>query len=645
MSAVRPSGYSGAREGHILVADTWPSDVGSGEAAVLRGMCSRAPPTALDRSALFAGTMRAATAPERDVAGTTNVGRLPDPNYAPRVRVERLIATGRLMLAAFALLAVWIDRSTPARYAEFTNWLLPTYLGYALVLAMVAWFAPTPAVRFGLPTHALDLALFSLFVYLTEGPASPFFTYFIFAMVAATLRWQARGALWTAAIAVVAFNAVGLYAAEVIRDPNFELNRFFTRSVYLVVLASLLGALGAHEGRRRHEMASLATWPRAAFQEPGALLHEVLGSAARILNAPRVLLAWEETDEPWLYFAALSGAGEFGLWREPPERYDPLVAESLASESFLSPDARRPHAAVLRASATGPPEWRGAPVHPELQSRFSMKAVLCTRVRGQCTNGRLFSLDKRSLTADDLLLGEIVASHLAASLDHHLLSRRLGQAAAAAERVRLSRDLHDGVLQSLTGAALKLKTVQRLWETHQQTAPERLSEIQRLIAEEQRSLRFFIRDSTLGSAGASFGDPSLDGRLRELVGRLESVWGLQVEMLLDDLGTGIADGLAYEICHIVQEALVNVARHAGASQVNVALRRQEGQVHITVADNGHGFAFRGHYDHAKLNSLQLGPVMLKQRVESLGGKLELDSTSDGAHLEITLPCRSEDALI
>jgi len=318
-------------------------------------------------------------------------------------------------------------------------------------------------------------------------------------------------------------------------------------------------------------------------------------------------------------------------------------AEPLADESFLSSDASLPQAAVLRTSATGPQQWRGVPVDPELRSRFGMRAVLCARVHGQCVDGRLFSLDKRSLTADDLVLGEIVAWHVAASVDHLLLSGRLEQAAAAEERVRLSRDLHDGVLQSLTGAALKLETVQRLWETHQQAARERLSEIQRLIAEEQRNLRLFIRDSKLGPLGAMAGETSLDERLRELVRRLESVWGLQVELLLDSLGTGIADGLAYEICHIVQEALVNAARHAGASQVRVALRRQDGQVRITVADNGHGFAFHGHYDHSALTSLQLGPVLLKQRVESLGGALEIDSTKDGAHLEIALPYRSVDA--
>lgn len=579
--------------------------------------------------------MRAAIAAEPDVEATTHVGRLPDPNYAPRVRVERLIATGRVVLAGFSLLAVWIGTSTRAGYGG-TNLLLAAYLGYALALAVAAWFGHTASFRLGLLTHAVDLALFSLFVYLTEGAASPFFTYFIFAILAATLRWQSRGALWTAAVAVVAFSMVGLYAAKVIGNPNFELDRFFTQSAYLVVLASLLAALSAYETRRRGEMASLAAWPPAVGHEPGALLRELLGSTARILNAPRTLLAWEEKGQPWLQFGAWSDDA-FTFWRESPERYEPLVAEPLEGVSFLSPDVSQPQAAVLRVAGGGLQAWRGAPVHDELRSRFRMKALLCVCVGGEWVRGRLFSLDQRSLTADDLVLGEIVAGHLAASLDHIVVSRHLRQTAAAEARARLSRDLHDGVLQSLTGAALKLETVQRLWETHQHAAREGLSEIQLLIAQEQRGLRFLIRDAKLNSVSPSTAGTSLGERLSELVRRFESVWGLHAELLVDDLDTGIDDGLAYEICHIVQEALVNAARHASASHVHVAVRRQEDQVCITVADDGHGFAFHGHYDHATLTSQQLGPVMLKQRVESLGGTLEIESTNHGAHLEIALP--------
>jgi signal transduction histidine kinase len=71
--------------------------------------------------------------------------------------------------------------------------------------------------------------------------------------------------------------------------------------------------------------------------------------------------------------------------------------------------------------------------------------------------------------------------------------------------------------------------------------------------------------------------------------------------------------------------------------VHVAVRRQDDQVYITVADDGHGFPFLGRYDHSTLTSQQLGPVMLKQRVESLRGTLEIESTNQGAQLDIALP--------
>src|SRR5207244_1018734 len=105
---------------------------------------------------------------------------------------------------------------------------------------------------------------------------------------------------------------------------------------------------------------------------------------------------------------------------------------------------------------------------------------------------------------------------------------RLRQAAATEERVRLSRDLHDGVLQSLTGAALKLETAQRLLDKQPAAARQRLAEIQHLIADEQRNLRFFIRDGTLDPLSAAAGDMSLETRLRLMAQRLEDVWGLRV---------------------------------------------------------------------------------------------------------------------
>jgi hypothetical protein len=109
--------------------------------------------------------------------------------------------------------------------------------------------------------------------------------------------------------------------------------------------------------------------------------------------------------------------------------------------------------------------------------------------------------------------------------------------------MRLSRDLHDGVLQSLTGAALQLETVQRLWESEPQAARERLAAIQRLIVDEQRDLRFFIRVSKLAPLGLT--DAGLNTTLRQLITRLEGLWGLRVELHLDRHDDRSFDPLAY----------------------------------------------------------------------------------------------------
>lgn len=568
-------------------------------------------------------------------------GRLVDANYAPRIRAERLIATSRVVLALFSLLAVWLDPHTSATHARQTYLLLLAYLSYALTVASVAWLAHGRIVRLGLVTHVLDLLLFSLLTYLTEGPTSPFFTYFTFAIVAATLRWQWRGALWTAAVALVTFNGIGIFAAEVMNNPAFEENRFVIRSLYLAVIAGLLGYLGAYEERRRREMSELATWPPHRVRGSELPQPEVLESTARVLGARRVLLAWEEPDEPWLCLATWSD-GEFRSWREAPEMFQPLVAEPLADLTFLAKDAQAPEPIVLHSSLHIPRGWRAAPINPELVRRFAMTSVLCLPLRGECLEGHLFALDKPRMTGDDLVLGEVVAHEVASSMDQSLLSRRVREAAVADERMRLSRDLHDGVLQSLTGAALQLETVQRLWELEPEAARERLAAIQRLIVDEQRNLRGFIRLSKLAPFGLAAGSAGLNTTLRHLVTRLEGLWGLRVELHLERHDDSSFDTLAYDICFIVQEALVNAARHAAASEVRVAVGRENGKVHVAVADNGCGFPFEGVYDHARLDALQLGPVMLKERVKSLGGTLAVHSSPAGACLDIRLPLPHQD---
>ena len=559
--------------------------------------------------------------------------------YAPLTRAERLIATGRVVLAAFSLLAARLV-SSPS-HAQATQLLLVAYLAYALAVASVVWRARRPLGRLGLVTHVLDLLVFCVLTYLTEGPTSPFSTYFMFSIAGATLRWQWRGALWTAVAALVTLTGIGEYFDEPIGEATFEQHQFAVRTVYLALTAWVLGYLGAHDARRHREMSLLAAWPQVLAPEPESSPPDMLESAARIVGAPRVLLAWEEREEPWLHLAEWH-AGAVRSWREAPDTFRPVVAEPLTELTFFSADVRAPLPSVTCRPPDVRRRWRGTPIHPALQARFAMRGVLCLPLHGECLDGHLFVLDKPRMTADDLLLGEVVAHQVASSIDQSLLARRLRRAAAVEERSRLSRDLHDGVLQSLAAAALQLETVQRLWDTDPRAARERLATTQLLIAHEQRALRAFIRESKLAAVAPTATEAGLRTQLRAVVHRLEQIWGLRVALHLEGLDHASLDPLANDICLIVQEAVVNAARHAGASEVRVDVARANGDVQVVVTDNGGGFPFQGEYDHAALTALQLGPVILKERVKSVGGTVAIRSSSAGARLDIRLPAQRGD---
>ena len=556
--------------------------------------------------------------------------------FSPQRRAEHLIALGRLVLAVFSLLAIWLDPSTPGRHAPLAYALLAGYVAYSLLLAGILWRTQMPLANLPLVTHVLDLFLFALFMFFTEGPTSPFFVYFVFSLFCATLRWSWRGVAWTAAIALTAFIGMGIYEGTITGDPEFELNRFIIRSVYLAVVASLLGYLGLHEDRRRGELSGLAAWPRVVHKEVQTLVREMLEHAAGILRAPRIVLAWEEEEEPWVHFASWSRE-EFRYSREPPGAYEPLVSELLIGTDFLCLDTSVSIPTVLHSSPTGLQRWSGAPFNPAFQARFGIRAALSMSLESEGLKGRLFVLDMTGMTFDDLVLGRIVANEMTAQMDQSNMLKQLQQSAAVEERVRMARDLHDGLLQSLTGTALQLETINRLMEADSIKARQQLMEIQRLIAAEQKELRSYVEEMKASLLTQTSVDSDLAIRLKELAERVERHWGIRVEMERKHLPPGIPHPLLQEIYFLVHESLTNAARHAKASCVRAELGVKDDHVNILVSDNGKGFPFRGRYDHETLTTLKRGPITLRERTAALGGFLTIDSTDTGSRLEIVIP--------
>ncbi len=558
------------------------------------------------------------------------------PPYSPYTRVERVIAVGRLVLASFSLLAVSLDPTDPAEFKRLAYALLSSYVAYSAAMVALVWRSEAP-LRRRLRSHIIDLLVVFGFSWVTEGTNSPLFPFLVFALAAASLRWQWRGTAWTAAGILVPFVGMGVYDM-LAAGPGFEFNEFLIRCAALAVISVVLGELGASVERMRQDMERLAV----RSDDPGVSLEALLGRllqwAAHTLRAPRVLIAWEETGEPSLHFAEWRG-GECRYVKERPGALEALVAKEIAEASFLCQRADASRPCVLQRSSGGFARWHGSPLDPGLRARYAIRSVVSVRLPTEAVSGWLFVLDKERMTSDDLMMGEIVSLHLAASLSQFHLRVRLAAAAAMAARTSLARELHDGAFHALTGVALELEALLRLPKLQLAGAQGRLRAIQSSLVEEQRTLRSLIdslrRPSSWPSPGANH-----EAYLANLARRMERQWGLRVEWSATGLD-GLPSNRVNDLYLMVHEALINVARHAGASVARLDAAVRDGRAHIVVSDDGHGFDFKGRYDHEALSGLRLGPSTLRERAALLGGGLTLESTATGARLEISFPVGDE----
>jgi signal transduction histidine kinase len=548
-----------------------------------------------------------------------------------------LLATTRVVLVAGGLVALTFDRG-PTHQFTLIQYLLTMYLGYSVAMVALVWAPLRFARGWAIAQHVTDLLLFSLVTLLTQGANSPFYMYFVFLMICATLRWQFWGALWTGVASIAAYAAVSLYGAFL--GMPFALDAFLQRSMNLAVVAVLLGYLGAYHERFQQEIRALAAWPRKIPDQSDQLVEEVLLESARICEAPRMLLVWEDPREGHTNLAWMDAAGDGRVtWeREAEGAYAAMVPPRYERTSFQSPDAADETSRVVYRHDGAFRISQQRPISEALRARFSIRAVQSWSLEGELIRGRLFCLDKRQMRLDDLILGELVSRLAVSRLDSLYLLRDLRQAAALDERVRVARDLHDSVLQSLAGTALQLMAARRLVDRDPRAAAAQLDEVQQQIENGELEMRTFIRRLRPESAIAT--ETTRAGfreRLQEVSRRVEQRWDVKVNSHVDASPDAWPETLKDEAFQIVRESILNAARHADPSVIRVDIDVIGHELRIRVADDGHGFPFKGTYTLQELNAMDKGPWSLRERVAALRGKLTVNSSDAGSDLTIALP--------
>src|SRR5579884_3693177 len=193
------------------------------------------------------------------------------PPIASRVQIERVIAGGRVALAAASLFGLWWQPGEPARSLAIIYTLSGVYLAFAVALLAVMW-PGSRGERLPVVTHVADIAFVTVLQYFTAGPSSPFFLYFVFSLFSATLRWDWKGTLVTAFAVLSAYVLMTIWMSRSLETSFFEGDRFVTRCMYVVVVAAMLAYLSRHHERLRGEIDRLARWPQpSALDMPSAI--------------------------------------------------------------------------------------------------------------------------------------------------------------------------------------------------------------------------------------------------------------------------------------------------------------------------------------------------------------------------------------
>jgi two-component system NarL family sensor kinase len=234
----------------------------------------------------------------------------------------------------------------------------------------------------------------------------------------------------------------------------------------------------------------------------------------------------------------------------------------------------------------------------------------------------------RSLSPEDLQLLYTIGDLLSIAVERAELFARSTRLGAVEERNRLAREIHDTLAQGLTATTLQLESADALLDAGSEKAHgplRRALSLTRSNLEEARRSVLDLRASPLE------GRP-LSEALKALVERWEAETGIAARYGAVNGSRPLPPSVEAALYRICQEALTNVARHAGAERATVRLVATPDRVRLAVEDDGSGF------DAAGVPEDRHGIVGMRERAEVLGGTLEVRSEpGEGTRIEVTAP--------
>lgn len=518
------------------------------------------------------------------------------------------------MLAILFVVAIWLDATQPATAAPLTYALLGAYVVFAISLASATWKDWWLDARMAGPAHAIDIIVFTLLVGSTHGYSSPYFTFFMFLLIAAAIRWGWRATALTAVLLTTLYLLAGMLVAGA--NGESELQRFVIRTGHLVILSLILIWFGVNQWR-----SGVYARDRGTFAEPSldeSPLETSLRDATAGLNATLGVLVWREHGGKDAH-AFVARNGDLSVsrvkgcaiknWQAGPFLYD------VRNDRALTRDARRN---LVRHRAR---QLIGAKPAADLH----LSEGIAIPIRTGAGEGELFLEGVPALSTDHIDLADDVAADVVGHIERHALIIAVEESAEARSRLALARDLHDSVVQFLAGAAFRLEALKRDLTAGRNLEPE-LNNLKQLMLREQGELRSFI--TALRSA-PQIGLGELASDLHALSKRLASQWDVLCEFSAQTTDLMVPSRLHLDAQHLIREAIANAVRHAGAKSVTIRLHSDSEQLKLDFINDG------ARYPNSPTSSEM--PRSLSERVKLAGGALELTRGMGVTKISVSLP--------
>lgn len=530
----------------------------------------------------------------------------------------------RVLLAVSALLTLYIGAGGVTLSRDWTWLVFAAYAVHSLTLLVIACYRA--GFWHGPRVYWIDIAWYGLIIWASGGTASPFFSFFFYAILASSFRhgFDAGAKLTLGSVGVVAVSvlaAQGLAALQIL----------LLRATFVLALGYMVAFWGGLAVDQRRRLALLRDVSRLSNPRFGVqhTLDSLMEKILRFYGGASCVLLMQDSHERWTMSTAHHPRSGRAISRSRPDADDiqPLLA--LAEGAVLYQAPPRHFGLFTLGSATalrlgsGARDWHqtGAEACGHVADLLDSDGFVSVSLPLRKGAGRIFVTGVRFKRGDASFLKHIVQQAFPVIETIDLLDR-LASEAAFRERQTIARDLHDSTIQPYIGLRHAVAAIRSQAGEDSPVAPE-LDRLVEMCSGVIGDMRDFAQRFRSGRQE----EPELLIALRRQLRQVETFYGLDVMLEMHAEST-INDRMAAEVFQIVTEGISNICKHTRARTAGVVVEEAGGALAIDI------------FNPAAVAGQAPAPFVprsIAERVQGLGGQLEVEADGRQTLLSIRIP--------